>query len=60
MVGYYIISGILFLFFVGTGCIVYDIIYNKEKEIFIRKHETVKLLPTINDDVEIISDLFED
>ena len=35
--GYCLVSGILFLFFVGSGSIVCDMILNQEREIIIRK-----------------------
>ena len=38
MEGYYILAGILFLFLIGIGSIVCDIIFNTEEEIvFIKK-----------------------
>ena len=40
IIGYYLISGVLFLFFVGSGSIIYDMAWNKEKQIFIRKPKT--------------------
>lgn len=35
MAGYYILAGILFVFFIGTGCIITDIIVNKEPEVIV-------------------------
>jgi len=32
---YYILTWILSLFFMGTGCLIMDMIYNKEEEEFI-------------------------
>ena len=49
MIGYYLISGALFLFFVGSGCIICDIFLNKEKQIVIRKPKN-KIAPSISDD----------
>lgn len=37
MVGYYLVSGVLFLFFVGSGSIICDMFLNKEKQILTRK-----------------------
>jgi hypothetical protein len=37
MIGYYLVSGTLFLFFVGSGSIICDMFLNKEKTIIIRK-----------------------
>ena len=62
MIGYYLISGVLFLFFVGSGSIIYDMISNQESEIIIRK--SIKKPETdrtqlISDDYEIDDDLMD-
>ena len=49
MIGYYLISGVLFLFFVGSVSIICDMILNKEKQIVMRKPKN-KIVPPISDD----------
>jgi hypothetical protein len=49
MIGYYLVSGALFLFLVGSGSIICDMILNKEKQIVIRKPKN-KIAPPISDD----------
>ena len=39
-IGYYLVSGALFLFFVGSGSIICDMFLNKEKTIVIKKRKT--------------------
>ena len=60
MVGYCIISGVLFFFFIGSISIVCDMLWNKEEIIIIRK--SIKKPETdrtqlISDDYEIDDDL---
>ena len=62
MIGYYLISGILFLFFVGSGCIIYDMFCNKEKEIVIRKRtiqQETNVAQLASSDYEYDNELFD-
>jgi hypothetical protein len=60
MVGYCIISGVLFFFFIGSISIVCDMLWNKEEIIIIRK--SIKKPETdrtqfVSNDYEIDDDL---
>jgi hypothetical protein len=62
MVGYCIISGVLFFFFIGSISIVCDMLWNKEEIIIIRK--SIKKPETdrtqfVSDDYEIDDDLMD-
>jgi hypothetical protein len=62
MVGYCIISGVLFFFFIGSISIVCDMLWNKEEIIITRK--SIKKPETdrtqfVSDDYEIDDDLMD-
>ena len=62
MIGYYLISGVLFLFFLGSGSIIYDMFWNKEKEIVIRKRTIqpeANVAQFVSNDYEYDNDLFD-
>jgi hypothetical protein len=62
MIGYYLISGVLFLFFLGSGSIIYDMLWNKEKEIVIRKRTIqpeTNMVQSVSSDYEYDNELFD-
>jgi hypothetical protein len=62
MTGYYLVSGVLFLFFVGSGSIICDMFFNKETTMIIRKPKptpTPTLVELVNNDYEIDEQLYD-
>jgi hypothetical protein len=61
MIGYYLISGVLFLFFVGSGSIMCDMILNKEKIITRKPKPKIEtqgnLEESVSNDYEFDDDL---
>jgi hypothetical protein len=62
MVGYYIVSAVLFFFFIGSISIVCDMLWNKEEEIIIRKSiqkSENNLAQFVSNDYEYDNELFD-
>ena len=62
IIGYYLISGVLFLFFVGSGSIIYDMFWNRKKEIIIRKRTIqpeANLAQPVSIDYDYDNELFD-
>lgn len=60
MIGYYLVSGVLFLFLIGSGSIICDMFLNKEEVITIRKptqKQESSLEQLISNDYDIDNDL---
>ena len=60
--GYCIVSGVLFLFIFGIASIVIDMIFNKDKDIIIRRtipKPEVNTTQFVSDDYEIDDDLMD-